>query len=73
MDKRHVRCSSIILSVVEKAEQYTSGDPSNITIYLVTYNGSTIINNLPALTWATSAGSTYIHMTENPVNGYVDF
>lgn len=48
-----------------------SDDPSNITIYLTTYSGNTIINNLRCLTWATTAGSVYITMTEQAPFGYV--
>jgi len=52
--------------------QWTSnnGDPSNITIYLATYNSSDVITNeLRCITWDTSSGSTYISMTEEPPKG----
>jgi hypothetical protein len=54
-----------------QAELDNSNDPSNITIYLTTYSGDSIINNLRCLTWDTTAGSVYITMTEQAPFGYV--
>jgi hypothetical protein len=55
----------------QHAELDDSDDPSNITIYLATYIGGKLANNLYALTWPTSSGSVYITMTETAPHGYV--
>lgn len=47
-----------------------SGDPTNITIYLTTYTGNAVSNNLYGLTWPTSDGSVYMHFEDQPPFGY---
>jgi hypothetical protein len=46
-----------------------SDDPSNITIYMVTYSADKVINNLYGLTWATASGSVEITLQYPPVPG----
>jgi hypothetical protein len=48
-----------------------SGDTSNITIYLTTYEGGIISNNLYGLTWPTADGSVSIRFAYQPPFGYV--
>lgn len=54
----------------QRAELGTSADPSNITIYLETFDGDTLVNNLRGITWPTSDGSVTISMSEQPPHGY---
>jgi hypothetical protein len=55
----------------QQAKRDDSDDPSNITIYLATFIGGALANNLYALTWPTSSGSVYITMSETAPHGYV--